>query len=29
MDRIVKDAIEIKLRTKNVNWDAGFILSRT
>jgi hypothetical protein len=29
MDRIVKEAVEIKLHTENVNWEVGFLLSRT
>jgi hypothetical protein len=28
MDRLIKEAIQIKLNYKNVNRDSGFILSR-
>jgi hypothetical protein len=28
MDRIVKEAIEIRLNTANINRDGGFMLSR-
>jgi hypothetical protein len=28
MDRIIKEAIEIKLHPENINKDGGFILSR-